>query len=174
MELHASPSGPRRHCVACYTCSTIMSSEYIHNLAIRLSRALNLINPNDLLAQQICELAQQHGVDEFVVEANERANFPSSKFLPELHRDILSHFNRESAQAALNPSTSQESDPNMEVLMPEPQRAGGLSQNFPVRYLQMMIALVQNLTPLIRSTHFGHQYRWSHSHLVYLCLDWIA
>lgn len=106
---------------------SFMTSEYIHELAIKLSRALNLINPNDLLAQQICQLAQQHGVDDFVAATRGMANFEaSSKFLPELHSEILSHFNRESAGAALQSSETRLHDPDDEVLLPEPQRAGGL------------------------------------------------
>jgi hypothetical protein len=38
--------------------------EFNHHLAIKLSRALN-INPNDLLAQRVSELAKQHTLEGF-------------------------------------------------------------------------------------------------------------
>lgn len=39
--------------------------DFKHNLAIKLSRALNTVNPNDLLAQRVTDLAQQHDLEGF-------------------------------------------------------------------------------------------------------------
>ena len=40
--------------------------EFNHHLAIKLSRALNIVNPNDLLAQRVSELAKQHTLEGFI------------------------------------------------------------------------------------------------------------
>ena len=39
--------------------------EYNHQLAIKLSRALNTVNPNDILAQRVSDLAKQHDLEGF-------------------------------------------------------------------------------------------------------------
>ena len=39
--------------------------DFKHNLAIKLSRALNTVNPNDLLAQRVTDLAQQNDLEGF-------------------------------------------------------------------------------------------------------------
>lgn len=41
------------------------NEEFNHQLAIKLSRALNIVNPNDLLAKRVSDLAKQHDVDGF-------------------------------------------------------------------------------------------------------------
>ena len=40
--------------------------EFTHHIAVQLSRALNLVNPNDLLAQRVKEIAKGKSVDEFI------------------------------------------------------------------------------------------------------------
>lgn len=40
--------------------------EFIHQLAIKLSRALNLVNPNDLLARRVQDIARNSSLDGFV------------------------------------------------------------------------------------------------------------
>ena len=38
--------------------------EFVHNIAIKLSRALNTLNPNDLLARRVIEIAKGNVQDE--------------------------------------------------------------------------------------------------------------
>ena len=40
--------------------------EFIHQIAIKLSRDLNLVNPNDLLAQRVRDIAKTNTVDGFI------------------------------------------------------------------------------------------------------------
>ena len=40
--------------------------EFNHQIAIKLSRATNTINPNDLLAQRVTDLAKQHDLEGFI------------------------------------------------------------------------------------------------------------
>ena len=39
--------------------------EFTHNIAIKLSRALNTLNPNDLLAQRVIDIAKSNSLDGF-------------------------------------------------------------------------------------------------------------
>jgi pre-mRNA-splicing factor ATP-dependent RNA helicase DHX38/PRP16 len=41
------------------------NDEFIHQLAIKLSRALNIVNPNDLLAQRVTDIAKTNSLDDF-------------------------------------------------------------------------------------------------------------
>lgn len=40
--------------------------EFTHQLAIKLSRALNIVNPNDLLARRVQDIAKSNPLDQFV------------------------------------------------------------------------------------------------------------
>lgn len=40
-------------------------SDFNHQLAIKLSRVLNIVNPNDLLAQRVTDIAKTNTVDNF-------------------------------------------------------------------------------------------------------------
>ena len=40
--------------------------DFTHKLAIKLSRALNLVNPNDLLARRVQDIAKTNSVDGFI------------------------------------------------------------------------------------------------------------
>jgi len=40
--------------------------EFTHQLAIKLSRALNIVNPNDLLARRVQDIAKSNSVDQFI------------------------------------------------------------------------------------------------------------
>jgi len=40
--------------------------EFTHQLAIKLSRALNIVNPNDLLARRVQDIAKSNSVDQFM------------------------------------------------------------------------------------------------------------
>lgn len=39
---------------------------FVHNIAIKLSRALNLINPNDLLAKRVIDIAKTNSGPAFI------------------------------------------------------------------------------------------------------------
>lgn len=39
---------------------------FVHQIAIKLSRALNIINPNDLLAKRVIEIAKSNSEPHFV------------------------------------------------------------------------------------------------------------
>lgn len=40
--------------------------DFTHHIAIQLSRALNLVNPNDLLARRVQDIAKTNTVDGFI------------------------------------------------------------------------------------------------------------
>lgn len=41
-------------------------NSFLHQIAIKLSRALNIINPNDLLAQRVVDIANTNSVEGFM------------------------------------------------------------------------------------------------------------
>ncbi|KAF8224025.1 hypothetical protein L208DRAFT_1313634 [Tricholoma matsutake] len=97
---------------------------FIHQLAIKLSRALNTVNPNDLLAQRVTDIAKTNSLDDFTKAARAFGKFKDS-FMAELHTEILLHTKQESTGIAPHPVqgiTVHDSD----VLEPEPARPGGL------------------------------------------------
>ncbi|TDL14984.1 hypothetical protein BD410DRAFT_856987 [Rickenella mellea] len=97
---------------------------FIHELAIKLSRALNIINPNDLLARRVVDLAKNNSVDGFIQAAKTFGKFKDS-FLAELHSEISSHVIQETTGHVPQPVqgiTVHDS----EILEPEPVRHGGL------------------------------------------------
>ncbi|KAL0957643.1 hypothetical protein HGRIS_001425 [Hohenbuehelia grisea] len=86
------------------------SIDYIHHLVIKLSREINLVNPNDLLAQRVTDIAKTNDLDSFVKE---------------IHAEILAHAEQEATGPAPQPVqgiTVHDS----KVLAPEPVRQGGL------------------------------------------------
>ncbi|KAL0945671.1 hypothetical protein HGRIS_014822 [Hohenbuehelia grisea] len=100
------------------------SNDYIHHLAIKLSREINLVNPNDLLAQRVTDIAKTNDLDSFVKAARAFGKFKDS-FLAEIHGEILAHAEQEATGLAPQPVqgiTVHDS----EVLAPEPVRQGGL------------------------------------------------
>ncbi|KAH7926220.1 P-loop containing nucleoside triphosphate hydrolase protein [Leucogyrophana mollusca] len=101
--------------------------EFKHQLAIKLSRALNLVNPNDLLAERVIDIAKTNSADAFIKAAQAFGKFQGS-FLTELHAEILSHAKQEETGHAPRPVegiTVHDS----EVLEPDPIRQGGLMRN---------------------------------------------
>jgi pre-mRNA-splicing factor ATP-dependent RNA helicase DHX38/PRP16 len=116
------------------------NEDYTHQLAIKLSRALNIVNPNDLLARRVTDIAKTNSVDGFIKGIHALVPYfpisdPSSaarafgkfkdSFLAELHAEILSHAKQEATGIAPQPIegiTVHDSD----VLEPEPVRQGGL------------------------------------------------
>ncbi|KAG1908634.1 pre-mRNA splicing factor [Suillus fuscotomentosus] len=95
-----------------------------HQVAIQLSRALNLVNPNDLLAERVIDIAKSNSAEGFAKAARAFGKFQDS-FLTELHDEILSHVKQEASGLAPRPVegiTVHDS----EVLEPDPIRQGGL------------------------------------------------
>ncbi|KAJ7051210.1 hypothetical protein C8F01DRAFT_999672 [Mycena amicta] len=96
--------------------------DFNHQLAIKLSRALNTLNPNDLLAQRVTDIARSSSVADFIKAARTFGKFDDS-FLSELHTEISLH------EKGITPKpvegitiTVDDSD----VLEPPPARPGGL------------------------------------------------
>lgn len=101
--------------------------EFKHHVAIQLSRALNLVNPNDLLAERVIDIAKTNSSEGFAKAARAFGKFQDS-FLTELHDEILSHVKQEASGLAPRPVegiTVHDS----EVLEPDPIRQGGLVRN---------------------------------------------
>ncbi|KAI0685259.1 P-loop containing nucleoside triphosphate hydrolase protein [Cytidiella melzeri] len=97
---------------------------FTHNLAIKLSRALNIVNPNDLLARRVQDIAKNNSVDGFISAAKSFGKFKDS-FLADLHSEIISHATQEAS--GLTPQPVQGIVVHdSEVLAPEPVRQGGL------------------------------------------------
>ncbi|KAF9073957.1 P-loop containing nucleoside triphosphate hydrolase protein [Rhodocollybia butyracea] len=100
------------------------TDDFTHTLAIKLSRALNTLNPNDLLAQRVADIAKSSTLDGFIKAAESFGKFQDS-FLAEIHSEILSHAKQEETGLAPQPVagiTVHDSD----VLQPETVRQGGL------------------------------------------------
>jgi hypothetical protein len=58
------------------------NEDYTHQLAIKLSRALNIVNPNDLLARRVTDIAKTNSVDGFIKGTNELIEPVSLNILP--------------------------------------------------------------------------------------------
>lgn len=114
---------------------------FVHQVAIRLSRALNTLNPNDLLAQRVIDIAKTNTVDGFMSGKSFPGFSPSyslstaarsfgkfqDSFLGELYADIHIHAKQEETGHVPQPVpgiTVHDSD----ILEPEPAREGGLTQ----------------------------------------------
>ncbi|TFK99651.1 P-loop containing nucleoside triphosphate hydrolase protein [Pterulicium gracile] len=95
-----------------------------HQLAIKFSRVLNIVNPNDLLAKRIIDIGKNHTLEGFKKAASAFGKFQDT-FLTEIHAEIMSHAQQEATGHAPEPVqgiTVHDS----EVLEPEPERQGGL------------------------------------------------
>ncbi|KAF8584942.1 P-loop containing nucleoside triphosphate hydrolase protein [Ramaria rubella] len=103
------------------------ADEFTHNVAIQLSRALNTLNPNDLLARRVMDIAKSNTTDGFIKAANAFGKF-QTQFLSELHAEIVSHAKNEEAGLPSQPVQGiivHDSD----ILEPDPMRQGGLMRN---------------------------------------------
>ncbi|KAF8665135.1 hypothetical protein AX16_000601 [Volvariella volvacea WC 439] len=98
--------------------------DFDHQLAIKLSRAMNTLNPNDLLARRVIDIAKNNSVDGFIQAANGFGKFKDS-FLSEIYAEIMSHAKQEANQVPKNPIPGIVVH-DSEVLEPEPVRQGGL------------------------------------------------
>ncbi|KAI0808938.1 pre-mRNA splicing factor [Irpex lacteus] len=100
---------------------------FTHNLAIKLSRALNLVNPNDLLARRVQDIAKTNSVDGFLTAAQTFGKF-QDQFLKDLHAEIISHAEQEASGLTAQPVQGMIVH-DSEVLAPEPVRQGGLMRS---------------------------------------------
>lgn len=46
--------------------SVATNDEFVHHIAIQLSRALNIVNPNDLLAKRVIDIAKTNSAAGFM------------------------------------------------------------------------------------------------------------
>lgn len=126
--------------------------DFKHNIAIKLSRALNIINPNDLLAERFIAIAKSNDTPSFIKgkqvfnkdsfrmmltkiifkAARGISNFQES-FLTEIHDEILAHDRQQSAGAG-NTQIQGFTVYDADVLAPEPARKGGLVRADNVRF----------------------------------------
>ncbi|PVF97099.1 putative PRP16-RNA-dependent ATPase [Serendipita vermifera] len=96
--------------------------KFVHSIAIKLSRVMNQINPNDLLARRVISMATSNDTAGFIQAASTFGKF-QEKFLSELHDDILAHTRQNTENPNQIPGFNViDSD----VLEPEPIRKGGL------------------------------------------------
>ncbi|KAH8101627.1 P-loop containing nucleoside triphosphate hydrolase protein [Cristinia sonorae] len=102
--------------------------EFTHHLAIKLSRALNIVNPNDLLSRRVQDIAKTNSLQGFISAAKSFGKFQDS-FLAEIHAEISSHTKQE--EAGLPPAQPVQGIfvHDSEVLAPDPVRAGGLMRS---------------------------------------------
>ncbi len=63
------------------------ADDFVHQLAIKLSRVLNLVNPNDLLARTVIDIAKNDSLEDFTKGA--LASFLNRLFLISLQRQRL-------------------------------------------------------------------------------------
>ncbi|KZT08914.1 P-loop containing nucleoside triphosphate hydrolase protein [Laetiporus sulphureus 93-53] len=100
---------------------------FTHQLAITLSRALNLLNPNDLLARRVQDIATTNSLESFTTAAKSFGKFKDS-FLAELYSEITAHAKQEAAGHVPQPVQGIVVH-DSEVLEPEPVRQGGLMRD---------------------------------------------
>jgi len=131
-----------------YMSSAETHDEFIHHIAIKLSRALNIVNPNDLLAQRVTDIANTNTLPAFISGKNTPTSTPppgfeidfnlllaansfgkfQDSFLTDLHAEILSHAVVKAKQEAPQSIQGITVHDSTDVLVPEPARPGGLFQ----------------------------------------------
>ncbi|KAG8888201.1 DEAH-box RNA helicase prp16 [Tulasnella sp. 332] len=102
---------------------------FVHNIAIKLSRALNIINPNDLLARRVIGIAKTNSEPAFIKAAKTFGKFQDG-FLSDIHGEVILHAQQEPV-APSKPGGGPRAVIGMtvhdsEVLEAEPVRQGGL------------------------------------------------
>jgi pre-mRNA-splicing factor ATP-dependent RNA helicase DHX38/PRP16 len=120
--------------------------DWNHQLAIKISRALNTVNPNDLLATRVTEIAKTQSREGFVkglstfillhlqltlLSAAKTFGKFQDSFLSELYAEIQFHVKQEApgAPEPMQGITVHDAD----VLEPDPVRPGGLMRKDTVR-----------------------------------------
>ncbi|KAF8320622.1 pre-mRNA splicing factor [Cantharellus anzutake] len=102
---------------------------FVHKIAIKLSRAINSINPNDLFAKRVIDIAKNNANDaqKFLSAARGFGNF-KEQFLLDLHSEITSHDRQEKAGHIVVPPEGMMVE-DSDILEPEPIRKGGLQRS---------------------------------------------
>lgn len=135
--------------------------EFTHNVAIKISRVMNSLNPNDLLARRVIDIARNNSADGFIKAAS-GFGLTQATFLKELHTEILDHLKQERLGHHVAPVqgiTVHDTD----VLEPEPARKGGLVRPDTVRTLARIFTRFACLHPFsntlsaLRPNRFRHQ-----------------
>ncbi len=124
--------------------------EFTHNVAIKISRVMNTLNPNDLLARRVIDIAKNNSADGFIKAAS-GFGLTQTTFLKELHTEILDHLKQEKLGHHVAPVqgiTVHDTD----VLEPEPARKGGLVRPDTVRIFDSYIYPIRLFKPLQQHT----------------------
>ncbi|WVO13862.1 hypothetical protein L204_101485 [Cryptococcus depauperatus] len=109
-------------------------NEFTHQIAIEMSRIMNLINPNDVLGKRIVEIAKGNRTgDAFLRAVSTFGKFPQDAMLS-LHTRILAHLAILHSQSPPRNAKKQLGEERLEgmehddtdTLAPEPARKGGL------------------------------------------------
>ncbi|EPS93567.1 hypothetical protein FOMPIDRAFT_156786 [Fomitopsis schrenkii] len=119
--------------------------DFTHQLAIKLSRALNLLNPNDLLARRVQDIAKTNSLDGFITAAKSFGKFNDS-FLAEIHSEVATHAKQEESGHVLQPVQGIVVH-DSEVLEPDPVRQGGLMRKEAVHTFRQPAQPIQPPTP---------------------------
>ena len=139
------------------------TDEFTHNVAIKISRVMNSLNPNDLLARRVIDIAKSNSVDGFV-KAAAAFGLTQDAFLKELHMEILDRLKQDKLGHHVAPVqgiTVHDTD----VLEPEPARKGGLVRPDTVRIFARVFTRFTCLKPfsntpsVLRPSLFHHQPR---------------
>ncbi|QRV91670.1 Helicase associated domain (HA2) [Ceratobasidium sp. AG-Ba] len=118
---------------------------FVHNIAIKLSRALNLMNPNDLLATRVIGIVKSTPPDGFITAARAFGKFQEG-FLKDIHSEISIHLDQEKTKHVAQPVQGMTVH-DSEVLEPEPVRAGGLMRPDSTRHTFRAPAKLEPPTP---------------------------
>lgn len=116
-------------------------NDFVHQIAIEMSRVMNSINPNDLLAKRIIEIARGNRSAEAFLRATATfGKFPEDTMLG-LHTRILVHISQTSHQFSRSALPGRNGEVKQEEkvdgmehdssdrLLAEPRRKGGLMQS---------------------------------------------
>jgi hypothetical protein len=145
------------------------TDDFTHQLAIKLSRILNIVNPNDLLARTVIDLAKTHPPEGFAKGAHSQlacswflglirhaitaarafGKFQDS-FLAELHSEILSHEKREATGAP--PTVAGIVVHDSDVLEPDPVRQGGLVRPDKVHSMRLLFTSLAHVIFFVPAT----------------------
>ncbi|CAE6358865.1 unnamed protein product [Rhizoctonia solani] len=118
---------------------------FVHNIAIKLSRALNIVNPNDLLATRVINIVKSNTPDGFIKAARAFGKFQDS-FLQDIHSEISIHIDQEKDGHVPQPVAGIEVH-DSEVLEPEAPREGGLMRPDGTRHTFRAPAKLEPPTP---------------------------
>lgn len=114
--------------------STPAGEPFVHHVAVALSRALNSISVNELLARRVIDIARTNATVASFKRAIAAFGKFSEELVEELHTEILVHLSQEEKKGRLAVAgfaVHDEDGPDM--LETEEQRAGGLVRGAAVR-----------------------------------------